>query len=669
MLIFDTETNGFLDQLDTIHCLHMGDPATGEQWRYSALPGADGTVEEGLRRLADEPEIGGHNVFRFDLRAIRKVYPWWKPKGYVWDTMALACLAFPKDYLKDKDSKLQKRGKLPAKFFEKGYFAGQQLGAYGYRLGILKDEFSGDFSVLTQEMDDYCAQDVTVNIALWKRVWQELQPEIPVDRTQWFRPLASESVVLENEVLRIISGQEAHGFCFDVDKAHALEVDLLARKADLDAQLRAAFKPWYTRDGGPAQSNKEVKRTMRRKVAYGDRIVIEHRELGSKYTKVTLTLFNPASRAHIADRLIRLYGWEPSVFTDSGQPEISEETLDGMVFPEAPLLKEYLMVDKRLGMLSTGKQAWLGHVKEDGRIHGRVNTNQAITGRMTHSFPNVAQVPASGAPYGSRCRELFHAPLARILVGCDAEGLELRCLAHFMARYDNGAYGDTVVNGDKAKGTDVHTVNKNAVGLRLRDSAKTFIYALIYGGGDVKLGTIIVEDMDEDTRRQWHSQFKTEKAREQAYRQLGMKARRRIMAKLPALGKLVEVVGKKVKTQGFIKGIDGRTLRIRKAHAALNTLLQSAGALVMKKALVIMEADFRAKGWRIGGDYMNDGSDHELAFVANIHDEVQIEAQKELEEEVATIAADAIRRAGDHFAFRCELAGNSASGQTWADTH
>lgn len=657
MLIFDIETSGFLDEMTCIHCIHMGDPMTGQQWRYSSLPGADGPVEAALERLAAEPMIGGHNIFRFDIPAIRKLHPDWQPTGYVWDTMALACLAYPKDELKDIDGKKQRGGKYPQKFYEKGYFASQALGAWGYRLGELKAEYEGGFATLTQEMDDYCAQDVTVNIKLWLKCWSRFaQTETP-----W------ESVQMENEVLRIIAGQEAHGFAFDEAKARALEADLLVRKADLDAELRVAFKPWIEAErykGKPVV--KEAKRRM--KVRRWDDNFNEYFievQKGETYEKLKLVLFNPASRAHIANRLTKLYGWKPKVFTDSGQPEISEETLDGMEFPEARLLKEYLMVDKRLGMLSSGKQAWLTHLKEDGRIHGRVNTNQAVTGRMTHSFPNVAQVPAAGAPYGPQCRELFYAPDGYLLVGCDAEGLELRCLGHFMGRYDGGAYGDTVVNGDKAQGTDVHTVNKNAIGLNSRDSAKAVAYALIYGGGDAKLGELIVADMPDDKRRAWLAARTSEEDKEKGYRILGGKARKRFMTNLPALGSLVDAVQNKVRGQGWIRGIDGRRLPIRKAHAALNTLLQSAGALVMKKALVIMDAEFRERGWVKLWDPING----DLFFVANIHDEVQLEAKEEITDEVSSIAAEAIRRAGEHFGFRCELAGNAVIGRSWKDTH
>jgi DNA polymerase I-like protein with 3'-5' exonuclease and polymerase domains len=515
-------------------------------------------------------------------------------------------------------------------------------------------------------MDDYCAQDVKVNMAVWRKVWDRFEKdEVPL-----------ESIRMENEVLRIIAGQELHGFCFDETKARALEAELFARKADLDAALRQAFKPWVEpqrKYGKPIVKVAKRRTKVRRWDENFEEYFVEVQK-GETYELQQLVMFNPASRAHIANRLTTLYGWQPKVFTESGQPEISEETLDGMDFPEAPLLKEYLMVDKRIGMLSTGKQAWFNHLRPDGRIHGRVNTNQAVTGRMTHTFPNVAQVPACGAPYGKQCRELFHAPLGWLLVGCDAEGLELRCLGHFMGKYDGGAYGDTVVNGDKSKGTDIHSVNQRAVGLFSRDSAKTFIYALVYGGGDAKLGEIAVADMPDEARREWlakHTEEKNPKDkrgrtyREIAYARIGAAKREAIMQNLPALGKLVNAVQSKVKKQGWIRGIDGRKLPIRKAHAALNTLLQSAGALVMKKALVLMEEEFRARGWVVLWDYQNG----DLFFVANIHDEVQIEAKEEIAKQVATIAAECIRRAGEYFGFRCPLAGSADVGHNWAETH
>jgi DNA polymerase I-like protein with 3'-5' exonuclease and polymerase domains len=649
LLIYDTETNGLLDELTTIHCLHMGDPDTGQQWRYSNLPGADGTVEEGLRRLQDEPVIAAHNHWRFDLEAIRKVYPWFQPKGYQWDTLALATLVRPKDRLKEQDSLRQRKGTLPEGFFLKGYFGTHTLGAFGYRFGVLKGEYDGGWETLTPEMDDYCAQDVAVTIRLWREIVAKLT--------------SVRAAYLENEVLRVIAQQERNGVGFDMSAAEKLEVELMARRAVLDAELRAAFKPWWARKGGAKGSAGVVKRSMRRKVKHDDGTThYEYIAEGAAFTRVELRMFNPASRQDIAGRLQKVYGWEPTVFTDSGQPEISEETLDGMHFPEAKLLKEYLMVDKRIGQLSTGKQALIGRVAADGRIHGRVNTNQAVTGRMTHAFPNLAQVPGVGTPYGREFRSLFRASAGRVLVGCDAEGLELRCLAHFMAKHDGGSYGDTVVNGDKKANppTDVHSVNQRLMELDTRDGAKTAIYAMIYGGGDPKLGIIKVDDWPEEKRQRWLAGKPSNTDRLHGYRRLGKGMRNKILEGLPALAKLADGVKDTASKRGYLIGLDGRKLPVRKAHAALNTVLQSAGALAMKLALVLAEAEFARRGW------MDDGS---LLFVLNIHDEFQIETTPERVEDVKAISMRAIEQAGIYFGFRCPLAGSADDGVTWADTH
>ena len=217
---------------------------------------------------------------------------------------------------------------------------------------------------------------------------------------------------------------------------------------------------------------------------------------------------------------------------------------------------------------------WLKALEDynDGRIHGYVNTNGAVTGRCTHSKPNVAQVPSvkvnkkTGKPktgleggYGYECRSLFSSPVGYKIVGCDASGLELRCLAHFLAFWDNGEYAKVILEGD------IHTHNQEMAGLSERDQAKTFIYALIYGGGDAKLGEIIGGSSKQ-----------------------GKVLRDRFMEGLPAYAKLIDAVGRQV-AKGYLVGLDGRRLFVRNEYSALNTLLQSAGALIMKQALVIAD--------------------------------------------------------------------------------
>jgi DNA polymerase-1 len=331
---------------------------------------------------------------------------------------------------------------------------------------------------------------------------------------------------------------------------------------------------------------------------------------------------------------------------------VNEEGLKTIVHPEAKSLIRFLMVEKRLGQLAEGKEALLKHVRA-GKIHGSVNTMGAVTGRMTHSSPNISQTPACYSPYGTEFRALFSAIHGWVLVGCDADALELRDLAHFMALYDGGAYTRTVLEGDKKKGTDMHSVNARALGLDPtkalrevltgRDVAKTWFYAFIYGAGDEKLGMIITGVRNPKKNRT-----------------IGKAARASFMKNLPAMGKLINAVKATAKKNGFLKGLDGRRLHCRSEHAALNTLLQSAGAVAMKKALVILDANLQAAGLKPGVDY---------EFVANAHDEWQIECRPEVAEQIGGLAVGAIRSAGEHFGFRCPLDGQFKVGRTWADTH
>jgi len=361
---------------------------------------------------------------------------------------------------------------------------------------------------------------------------------------------------------------------------------------------------------------------------------------------------------------MKLRGWRPGSFTPTGQPQIDETILGALVWPEAKLLSEYLLIEKRIGQIATGKEAWLRHAKRSGiygtdvnidlhRIHGKVNTNGAVTGRMTHSKPNVAQTPRIGTPYGAECRACFIAPPGFVLVGCDAEGIELRMLAHYMALYDGGEYARTVVEGKKEDRTDVHSVNQRAIGMNERVGAKTFVYALIYGAGDFKLGLEVLDDFTAEQKAKFHVAFPTKAKRGAALKNLGGARRARLMKNLPALGKLIAAVRHAVKTRGYLKGLDGRLLHVRSEHAALNTLLQSAAAVAMKKALVLLD-----------GSYEGD-----VPLVANIHDEWQMESTNEKAEALGSLAADCIRRAGVSFNLRCPLSGSYGIGPTWAATH
>ncbi|HID9490137.1 DNA polymerase [Stenotrophomonas maltophilia] len=623
ILVFDCETNGLLDELDTIHCISLQEVDETGAPRGPILSANDHgtgemTVRQAVERLKKAKRVVGHNIAGFDIPAIAKVFPDFKVQAY-FDTLLMSTLVYPD--LKDRDFKARKKQGanpvLPGKLIGR-----HALEAWGYRLGRWKGDYAAQMAARgldpwaqwSQEMDDYCDQDVAVTQALFALLMS--------------KGLPTEAIELEQAVAPILSRQQRYGYLFDQEKARELECILVSRRTALEAELRKVIPPW-----------KVVKRKFVPKRDDKRRGYVK----GVEVTTYKDVVFNPASRQHIADRLTAMYGWQPQEFTEKGQPKIDEEVLGALKFPIIPLLLEHFIVNKRLGQLAEGDEAWLKAIKKDSRIHGSVNQNAAVTGRMTHSKPNIAQVPkvqhskekgilkGQEGGYGFECRSLFCVPTGKLQVGADASGLELRCLAHFMAKHDGGEYAKVILEGD------IHSVNQSAAGLPTRDNAKTFIYAFLYGAGDAKLGSIVGKG-----------------------RQAGAKLRSKFLAGLPALEKLVRGVKKRAAEKGYLIGLDGRKLHIRSDHAALNTLLQSAGALVMKKALVILDADLQAAGLVPGVHY---------EFLANVHDEWQIEVDEDKAEFVGKTAQAAIRKAGDYFGFRCPLDGEFKIGRNWAETH
>jgi DNA polymerase I-like protein with 3'-5' exonuclease and polymerase domains len=577
----------------------------------------------GLKKLSKADEIIGHNILGFDIPALQKVYPEWTFKGTATDTMVLTRLLWPD--IKGKDAKLIKKGTLPGNLLGR-----HSLEAFGYRLGRWKGDYAkimkaagiDPWANWNDKMQEYCEQDVEVTHALWDACQARAEA------------FSQRSIDLEHAVASIIIRQQNRGFAFNEKEAEALYTDLVGRQAELDTELRKTLGSWEVRTPFTPKANNK-------KFGY---------ERGIPTHKVKVIEFNPSSRHHIANRLKALHGWKPTEFTPSGEPKVDDTILSQLQYPEAQLIAEYLMVGKRIGMLRDGKQGLLRKVR-NGRIHGRVNPNGAVTGRMSHSNPNI-NIPTNDAPYGKRCRSLFRAGEGYVLVGADADALELCCLAGYMARYDGGAYIKTVLEGDKTNGTDIHSVNARA--LRLdpkayykvdgrdvtgRDIAKTWFYAFIYGAGDSKLKAILG------------------KAQAKA---LGGSGRKQFLKNLSALGKLVEAVKTKAQKYGALRGLDGRRLYVRHLHAALNTLLQGAGAVIMKEALVILDKKLQAGGLVPGKDY---------EFVANVHDEWQIETRAGFARGVGQCATAAIKEAGESFNFECPISGSYKIGETWAETH
>ena len=590
--IADLETNGLLDEVTKIHCLVAKDIETGEIHKFTP-----DTIEDGVKLLASAELLVFHNGIKFDHAVLDKLYPQYPiNRAAVFDTLVATRLIWAN--IKDTDNVLLKQEKLPGKMF-----GSHSLAAWGYRLGNYKGDYDGGWETFSQEMLDYNVQDVEVTHALYQKI---------IDKDY-----AQEALTLEHQVAWLMAKQERNGFHFDMKKAAELLATLVQRRGELERELKEYFGSWEVQmpDFIPKVNNKT-------------RGYVK----GVPVAKIKTVEFNPSSRDHIADRLITLYGWKPVDFTEGGKPMVDEVVLGKLSYPPCKQLTEYLLVQKRISQLNEGGQAWMKCEKK-GKIHGSINPNGAVTGRATHSYPNISQVPASGSPYGHECRSLFTVPDDWLLVGADASGLELRCLAHFMAKWDGGKYAEILLGGD------IHTENQKAAGLSTRNQAKTFIYAFLYGAGDAKIGSITGGAASE-----------------------GRKLKQKFLRSLPALGRLVEAVQSAAK-RGYLVGLDGRHIHVRSSHAALNTLLQGAGALVCKKWLVLLEEHLQAAGLKHGwdGDY---------AFCAWSHDECQIACRTpEIASAVRKMAEDCVLKAGEYFGFRCPTAGESKVGKTWADTH
>jgi DNA polymerase I-like protein with 3'-5' exonuclease and polymerase domains len=425
---------------------------------------------------------------------------------------------------------------------------------------------------------------------------------------------SQEAIKLEHEVKWIINKQEKYGFAFDTQAAAKLYSTLTAEKLRLEQELKSVFTPRYL-----PKPKLMVPKRDNKKMGY---------MAGAVVRPVVLTEFSASNRNHIVWWLKRMYGWEPTEFGNDGKPKMDETTLVGLKYPDAQKLHRYLVVDKRIAQLATGNEAWLKHEK-NGRMHGQVNTNGAVSGRATHSKPNMGQVPANDKPFGPECRALFTASRGRVLVGADQSGVELRCLAHYMARWDKGAYAQVILT------SDIHVANQKAAGLPTRANAKTFIYAFIYGAGDAKIGSIVGKGA-----------------------QAGKLLKASFLRGLPALGKLIKAVGEAAKTKKYLVGLDGRHIHVRSAHSALNALFQSAGAVLAKKSMVIMHRMVADRGYS--------GRAHQVMWN---HDEHQWDSEPEIAEEIGRMQVEAYRLAGEHYNFRIPIDGEYKVGPNWAATH
>ncbi len=582
-IVFDIETDGLLDTTKRFWCGWLYDSYTDLYTGYTDLD----EFFDGLNKYGTSGyNIVGHNICKFDIPALKKL----KGERFAFDvrdvcidTLVLARLIYSN--IKDTDVGFMRSGRLP-----KALYGSHSLKAYGYRMGELKGtygEHEGAWDKFTHEMYEYNKQDVVVTLKLFQKLMAKGYP--------------LKAIQLEHDIAWVMAKQERNGFVFDKDQATKLYSELAGKRQVLYENLVSKGGSWTVYKGDKIYKRDNAKRGIKAGVPY------------PQYEEVT---FNPNSRQHIA-KVLMDRGWEPTEMTPTGAPKVDEETLKtakGIDLTEDIL--EYLLINKRIAQLAEGGNAWLKLMKDDPdgytRIHGSVNPNGAVTGRATHAYPNVAQVPAGRSPYGEECRSLFRVPTGWYEAGIDASGLELRCFAHFLYPYDHGEYVNEILNGD------IHTHNQKMAGLPTRDQAKTMIYCMMYGGGDGKLGEVI-NGTAKDGKALKERFFNAVPA----YKELCSDIERTLITASEWVGGVNKVTWRKrvhpdnsnLSITHSILGLDRRVVYVRSPHSALNTLLQSAGALICKKWVCLVEENMRKAGYKHGWD----GDFAMMAWVHKLH--------------------------------------------------
>ena len=578
-LVFDIETDGL--QATKIWCIVAKDLDTKEIFKFDPS-----SIKEGLKLLEKATLLVGHNILGFDIPVLERLTDINFKNKKIIDTLVLSRLANP----------------------ERG---GHSLRQWGFTLDFLKGDMQETgFTEYSLDMLKYCVNDVELNALVFEELIKEL-----ADFDQ-------KSINLEHEVSLVLKDQEKHGFLFDVPKATVLLAELNERKTTIEDTVKTVFKPKLItiKTVVPRmKQNGELSKSGLTTEEYESILKKSKETMLFPFDRKKLEEFNLNSRKQIGEYL-QDFGWKPKEFTPNGQPKVDERTLKTVKdIPEANLIGTFLMLQKRIAQVNS----WFDNLKEDNRVHGYVVSNGAVTGRMSHFKPNMAQIPASYSPYGKDCRSCWIVPNNYKLVGIDASGLELRMLAHYM---NDEEYTNEILTGD------IHTANQKLAGLESRNQAKTFIYAFLYGAGDGKLGEVV-----KGSRRD------------------GKELRKRFLSNLPSLATL-KGRAERAASKGYLKGLDGRKVKIRHEHASLNTLLQSAGAIVMKQGLVLLNNKIK-------------NNKYPAYFVANIHDEWQLEVAEDYVETIGSSGVSAIREVSSIFNLRCPLDGEYKVGENWSETH
>lgn len=645
-LVYDTESDGFWENCTTLWTFCAKDMRTGKRWAFGGPEGCQPYRKDIQELFLNADHIICHNQIKHDLPVMDKLgivnkKHWQHAK--VIDTFTLSSLLNP-----DRPAPPGCRG-------------GHSLQAFGVLAkGDVAEKVEQEtWDVYDPNMLVRCAGDVD----LTEYTYRYLMAEIKEDGWDW-----KQSFDLETKVAFIIAKQERNGWQFDVEKAKQLVQWIDSEIVKVDEKLVPMLPPViipeakarkfptkkFTVKGDPAAQ--ALKYWAEELEGMTDLQQIREFLQAQDKPKQFVEPRNPGSQSQMKEYLLTV-GWKPTQFTDKGSPKLTEDSLDSIQGEAGNLFAHRCILTARRSLLlndGDDSKGLINKVRPDGRISAVANPMATPTARMKHK--NVVNIPASRSVLGKEVRSLFttkreegipvwtfdhHGEIITVddgrwaLVGCDAAGLELRNLA---SRMNDKEYIEKVANGKKEDGTDVHTFNQRILSefIDSRDEAKNILYAFMYGAGDEKLGTMCVRGPKDFTKR-------------------GKLVRETFLKNIPALDDLIGRV-KKVSKRGHLKGLDGRKIWVRNEHAALNSLLQCDGALVMKVALVELQK--------------NVAKERILAnFVGNIHDEIQAEVFPTQAVRFGDLARQSIKDAGIILGMNCPLEGESNIGLDWSMTH
>jgi len=596
-LTFDIEADGLLDDVSKIHCISVSEDGDNPK----CFVGSE-EIDKALMWMKYADKLIGHNIIGYDLPVLKKVLDW-EPSEHtlIRDTLVLSHLVWP-DIMKD-DSETKR---IPKK-----YWGRYSLRSFGYRLNTHKGEIE-DFTSWSPELIEYCNQDVMLTEKLWNMIVRKEPTAISVDMEIRFAQLS----------------QRMHeiGICFDIYEASLLDGKITIERDALLESISQLVPPKVTTLKTPQYWVCQETFTQYEKKS--DASSSQRKHLVAGPLKTREEKFNPMSRQQVATYL-EGRGWKPTENTPTGRPKVDESIL--LEIPDIPEAKEIARLyrlQKMLAMLSEGKESWLGLVRKS-RIHPRLNTLGTVSGRTSCSKPNLQQVPSERLPFGKECRELFCAPEGKMLCGVDAKSLEVRCFAHYMAAYDSGEFADLVVSDD------IHQANADLMNCD-RQTAKNTFFALLYGASPRKISDMLsievaaASDLIDGLFR-----------------------------KRPAMKKLMDAVKNRAMKRGFLVGLDGRRLHPRSFHSSVNLLIQSAGAIVSKRAAVNTMMKIKEHG----EDYRN------VHIVGFIHDELILEAPEDKAIPVMNQAIVAFRETTGQYNLRCPMDGDGRVGNNWYEVH